>query len=202
MDPLIRTALRDELLALQSADLDLRARLVAEGTLFGGYHPEMTALHQRHAMRLREILAVHGWPGRSLVGEDGSAAAWLLLQHSITDPALMKRAEPLVEAAVRSGDAPGAHLAYLTDRIRTLQGLPQIYGTQHDWDEQGRMSPQPIEAAEGVEARRAAIGMESLASHTARLREQARREGAAPPADLAAYREEGLRWARSVGWRD
>lgn len=165
----MNAGLREELLRMQAADLQLRQRLVEEGVLHRGYHYEM--------------------------------AAWLVLQHCILDPELMRMALPLLGAAVDRGEAPPAHLAYLADRIRTLQGEPQLYGTQHDWDDAGQMSPLPMEDAEGVEARRGALGMESLAAHTFRLRAQVAREGAARPADLAAYRRERDEWARSTGWR-
>ena len=194
-------SLKDELLAMQSADLQLRSQLAAQGTLSPGYNEEMAALHRRNAARLGEILDEHGWPGRSLVGEAGCAAAWLVLQHSLLDPLLMMRALPLLEVAVRGDEAPPSQMAYLADRIRTLQGQPQLYGTQHDWDDIGQMSPLPIDDAAGVEARRSALGMETLVAHTARLREQVARERAAPPADLAAYRREAHEWARSLGWR-
>ncbi len=36
--------------------------------------------------RMREIVARVGWPGRRMVGDDGASAAWLLVQHSDTDP--------------------------------------------------------------------------------------------------------------------
>jgi hypothetical protein len=32
---------------------------------------ELLALHRRHAARFGEILTKHGWPGRTLVGDDG-----------------------------------------------------------------------------------------------------------------------------------
>lgn len=197
----MNAGLREELLRMQAADLQLRQRLVEEGVLHRGYHDEMAALHRRHAARFREVLNLHGWPGRPLVGDEGADAAWLVLQHCILDPELMRMALPLLGAAVDRGEAPPAHLAYLADRIRTLQGEPQLYGTQHDWDDAGQMSPLPMEDAEGVEARRGALGMESLAAHTFRLRAQVAREGAARPADLAAYRRERDEWARSTGWR-
>ena len=190
-----------ELAAMKAADLKLRDQLAAEGALSGGYNEEMAALHRKHAMRFREILEIHGWPGRSLVGEEGCAAAWLILQHSVLDPALMRRAQPMLEAAVHAGEAPPAHLAYLTDRIRTLQGELQVYGTQHDWDDQGQMSPLPIEDEAGVEQRRSMLGMEPLSAHTTRLREQVIRENQKAPADLAAHRKAGHEWARSLGWR-
>jgi hypothetical protein len=36
---------------------------------------------------LKEVLAEVGWPGQSMVGEDGAHAAWLLAQHADQDPA-------------------------------------------------------------------------------------------------------------------
>jgi len=56
-----------------------------------GYHPEMEALHRRHNARLRAIIAAHGWPGYSLVGEDGCRAAGSIVQHAILDPELQRR---------------------------------------------------------------------------------------------------------------
>ena len=197
----LNEAVREELLAMRDADLRLRSRLIASGTLFGAYNEEMASLHRKHATRLREILAAHGWPGHSLVGEDGCNAAWLLLQHAILDPPLMKSAQPLLEKAIQRGDVPPALLAYLVDRVQTLQGLPQVYGTQHDWDDFGNMSPLPIENAQSVEQRRAALGMETLESQTARLRKQATLDGDNGPADLEAYRRGANEWAMSIGWR-
>jgi hypothetical protein len=34
----------------------------------------------------RVILSTRGWPGWTLAGEDGAAAAWLLAQHADGDP--------------------------------------------------------------------------------------------------------------------
>jgi hypothetical protein len=193
--------LRDALLAMRDADRQLRDRLIASGTLFGGYNDEMAAMHRQQAARLGDILDAHGWPGRSLVGEEGCGAAWLVLQHAVLDPPLMKAALPLVERAVNRGEVPATHLAYLVDRIHTLQGLSQVYGTQHDWDDSGSLSPLPIADAHGVDERRAAMGMEALEAHTTRLRQQAVLDGASAPADLAAYRRGAHEWAKSRGWR-
>jgi hypothetical protein len=188
-------ALREELLAMAAADGALRARLVAERTLFDGYHPEMAALHRRHAARLAEIVASRGWPGRSLVGDDGAEAAWLVVQHAIGDPPVMRRCLPLLEAAAGRGEVPAWQPAYLLDRIRTLEGRPQRFGTQRDWDAGGRLSPEPLEDPEGVDARRAAVGLGPLEEGRAAV------DGEQPPADPEARRRAVDAWARGAGWR-
>src|SRR5262245_4939437 len=69
--------------------------------------------------RLWEILDDYEvWPGRHLVGDDGSRAAWLVAQHSIEDVGLQRRCLETLEIAVARNDADPVHLAYLTDRVR------------------------------------------------------------------------------------
>jgi hypothetical protein len=203
--PTTATAMNDtlrlELLQMQQADLNLRAELARDGSLFDGYAERLAELHRRHNARLQRILAEFGWPGRSLVGDDGAAAAWLLLQHAILEPNLMRSALPLLQEAVEAGEAEPKHLALLVDRIRTLEGRPQLYGTSHDWDANGELSPLPIEEPELVEARRRTVGLEPLAENTRRLRLQAAAEGEKPPVDLEQRGRELERWAREVGWR-
>jgi hypothetical protein len=50
---------------------------------------------------LKETVAEVGWPGRSMVGEDGAHAAWLLAQHADRDPAFQRRCLDLVTQAAR-----------------------------------------------------------------------------------------------------
>ena len=197
---MMNTTLRSELLALQRADLELRELLAKTGALSSGYNDRMAALHREHNARLRTILGVHGWPGRALVGDDGAEAAWLVLQHAILDPDLMRAAVTLVEKSVQVGDTEPQYLALLIDRIRTLEGRPQLYGSQHDWDELGILNPLPIEDAGDVDARRAGVGLEPLTERTQKLRAQAAAEGQRPPNDYREHRRAAREWARSVGW--
>ncbi|MGB8402049.1 DUF6624 domain-containing protein, partial [Bradyrhizobium sp.] len=78
--------LQRDLLAMREADLRVREELAHVGELESGYHPRMELLHRQNAERLRAIVAEHGWPGTAMVGEDGAQAAWLVLQHSISEP--------------------------------------------------------------------------------------------------------------------
>jgi hypothetical protein len=194
--------LRGELLAMAAEDRRVRAELAAEGSLGDGYHPRMEEVHVRNAAALTRIVEEHGWPGRSLVGEDGAHAAWLVLQHAIGNPPLQRRGLQLLREALERGEIPAAQVAYLEDRICFFEGRPQRYGTQYDWDENGKLSPHPIEGPEGVDERRRSVGLGPLAENTRRMREEATRSGDGPPRDREAQERKSLDWARSVGWRE
>ncbi len=111
---------------------------------------------------MRLVLARYGWPGRRLVGDEGSHGAWLLLQHADRDTALQRTALRLLENAVRSGDASRSDLAYLTDRVRVAEGRPQVYGTQLEYDSRGCAAPKPSEDPGQLDARRASAGLEPV----------------------------------------
>ena len=192
-------ALRNRLLELIREDDIVRARLAADGSLFNGYIPEMKAVHEANAAALDAILSEHGWPGSPLAGEDGAAAAWRIVQHAIGLPDFQRRCLELLEDAAARGEVPTWQPVYLSDRIRTWEGQPQLYGTQFDWDENGLMSPLPIEDPEGVDERRAAIGLPPLSEQIARIRRDSASEP--KPANLAERRREAHEWAVRTGWR-
>lgn len=102
---------------------------------------------------LDRIIAEHGWPGLTLVGVDGQRAAWLIAQHADDDIAFQKNCLDLIREAFVIGEAEANALAYLTDRILTHEGSPQMYGTQGG----GVTSP---EDEIRVDANRKAIGLE------------------------------------------
>lgn len=89
-------------------------------------------VRKRNTERLKEIINEYGWPGISLVGEDGSNAAWLLVQHSDHDLEFQKQALELLKQAVEKEDASKRNLAYLIDRVRVHSGQPQLFGTQFE----------------------------------------------------------------------
>jgi hypothetical protein len=119
-----------------------------------------------NAERMSEILDAHGWPGWSLVGREGSEAAWALVQHADADLELQKRGLRLLEAAVAADDASAGDLAYLTDRVRVAEGEPQLYGTQLQMGPDGEPMPRtPIEDEANLDARRAAAGLSTWAEY-------------------------------------
>jgi len=118
---------------------------------------EMHTVDAANTKRLKEIVAEHGWPGRSLVGRDGALAAFLIAQHADADPAFQERCLELMQAASPGEVSPG-DVAYLTDRVRVNSGQPQLYGTQF-WMPNGALVPRPIEDPDLLDARREAAGL-------------------------------------------
>ena len=191
-----------ELLAMAREDLDTRALLAGDGSLYAGYHPAMRAVHECNASRLLAILEIHGWPCQSLVGEAPARAAWLVLQHAIGSPALQRRGLALLRDAAARQEVPAWQVAMLEDRILVFEGREQRFGTQFDWDPQGQLSPLPIEDAANVDARRHEVGLASLAEDIEAKRAAAARDGERRPADWARREQEKLQWLQSAGWRD
>jgi hypothetical protein len=196
-----RDALGAELVAMAEEDLRVRAELARSGVLFDGYHPRMRELHERNAARLAAIMDEHGWPGRSLVGAQAADAAWLILQHAIGNPAVQRRGLLLLAEAALKGEASPVHVAMLEDRIRAAEGKGQRYGTQYDWDEQGVLSPLPVDDEPNVDKRRLELGLAPLAADTERKRREAAESGMRPPRNWSARQREKEEWLRSTGWR-
>jgi len=161
------SALRRELLSMVDADQQVRQGFGSQ------MEPEkvarMQAVDAKHTARMKAIIVEHGWPGRSLVGEDGAHAAWLLVQHA--DASFMAQCLPLMDHAVSAGEASATDYAYLLDRVRMNQGKPQVYGTQFTSGADGKFVLYPVEDAEHVDERRRAVGLPSMAEYERKIRE-------------------------------
>jgi hypothetical protein len=184
-EPAKDRALQRELLAMAKVDQDARAAAVAGHLKDPKVFKHAQAVDRKNTARMKEILAAHGWPGRSLVGPTASQAAWLLVQHADQDPAFQEQALTLLADAVKHHEAEGRDLAYLTDRVRDAQHKPQLYGTQFV-NQKGTWVAAPIEDEAHVDERRAAVGLPPLAVYRQQLMQ---RYGAtAPPLSDAGTR--------------
>lgn len=158
--------LRQELLRRREADQAVRA---AAKQQVRGEADDAMRVDRDNSAWLAHVLGVQGWPGWHLVGEDGATAAWLLAQHADEQPDLQRRCLRLLRRAVSNGDAPRWQWAYLLDRVLLAENRPQLFGTQVTV-RAGDYQPRPLRDPGGVDARRAAVGLQPLADYLARMR--------------------------------
>jgi hypothetical protein len=151
------TELRAELLRRVAVDQEARRAVDTEA---------MAVADSENLPWLKQVVTSVGWPGRSLVGEDGAHAAWLLAQHADSDPGFQRRCLDLLTAAVADGEATAVEQAYLTDRVLLAEGKPQEYGTQAIARD-GGFQPRNLREPDRVDERRASVGLGSLAEYLA-----------------------------------
>jgi hypothetical protein len=190
--------LYNELLELRAEDQRVREELIASGELGGAYVPRMEAVHLKNAARLRELIALHGWPAEDIAGKDGAEAAWLITQHAIGEPEFQRHALELLRACATEGRLPAWHAAYLEDRIAMHENRSQRYGTQWlDDPFDGRIRPWPLADPQHVNELRAQVGLKPLAPIPER--------GPELNPDQRRAIEENQRWWEqwllSKGWR-
>jgi hypothetical protein len=188
-------SLEKALLDMEARDQALRTELTAAGELNARYHAKLEELHRANASRLRQIIAVFGWPGLTLVGEKGARAAWRIALHSITEPAFMRQCRDLLDAASQHNDAPRWQFAIIDDRVHVYEGRPQRYGTQLRNGPNG-LEPHPLENESRVNSMRMQAGLPPLAQTVAKARAQPQ----PPAADQAAGEAAELELRRSSGW--
>ena len=148
-------ALRDELLAMREHDQQARKATTQEE--FRKW-VETDAANQK---RLKEIVARHGWPTYSMVGQDAADAAWLIVQHSDSDKDFQLKVLDMMGRLVKQGEASAKLYAYLYDRTHA----PQRYGTQGSCVSRQEWQPYEIEDIAGVDGRRRELGMPPLAEY-------------------------------------
>lgn len=123
---------------------------------------EMAKTDAANLGRVKSILNLFGWPGKTLVGERASAAAWTVVHHA--DLATQKMYIDVMAKAADVGELRPALFAQSIDRIAIREGRKQTYGTQFH-EAGGAMIPDPIDDEEHVDERRAKVGLPSLAEH-------------------------------------
>jgi len=150
-----------ELHKMSQADQDMRMKAQANMDEWDN------SIDARNTARLKEIIAEIGWPTISKVGAEASQAAWLLIQHAYAEADFMKRCLELMKQTPH--DVRPANIAFLEDRLLTMENKPQVYGTQFRNVGDG-WEPFPIEDPKHVDERRASVGLNTLAENEARIK--------------------------------
>ena len=162
---------REQRLRMESVEFCLEHKLTAGTVDLESLDPKVAAIYNALKRRLedadnqnliwlKEVVAKHGWPSKSLVGGQGAKDAWLLVQHADTDRDFQQKCLDQMKTLPKDEVDP-RDTAYLTDRVLVGTGKRQLYGTQVIFKD-GKLIPNPIENPDQVDERRKAIGMESL----------------------------------------
>lgn len=124
----------------------------------------MIATDSTNLIEVRRMLDERGWLGDDVVGRTGNSALFLVIQHA--DLAVQEHYLPMMRQAVRKGDARGADLALLEDRVLMRQGKRQIYGSQIGrFPDSGEFYLSPLEDPDNVDKRRAEVGLQPLSDY-------------------------------------
>lgn len=102
------------------------------------YSSEQAQLDEKNIRIVAKIIDSVGWIGKDKIGEKANDAIFLTIQHA-NKLETMEKYLPIMIEAVNKGNAEKKQLAYLIDRIETLNGRKQIYGTQYSVNGNGKI---------------------------------------------------------------
>jgi len=163
-----RPDLLRELLIRRDTDQNLRAALL---TGHREAYDQLLCIDDENTKWLEKVVNEIGWPGVSLVGDEGAHAAWILAQHADRHPSFQRGCQMLMQEAVARGEALPADLAHLTDRVLLAEGKEQIYGTQTTARDR-RFIACRLRDPDRVDELRASVGLEPLEIYLQSVLEQ------------------------------
>jgi hypothetical protein len=173
----INQELQTELLEMARADQGLRDRAMAlmqglpeSQAEFMLFIDEQNELNTKNFARLEEIVATYGWPGRSLVGAEGTDAALIIFSHATLDQ--QKALLPMLREAVAAGQMTASQLARREDSILVNDGKSQIYGTYFVSDSDGHPMLAPVQDPANLEERRSSVGLPSMEEQFRQLEQE------------------------------
>lgn len=165
-------SIRAELEAMRETDQKYRLEVIELEKKLGRDAPEVKAawdkqkkIDTHNIRRLEEIVAQHGWPGKTQYGTMAASAAFLILQHS--ELSYQKKYLPLARAAAQKGEMQASSLALLEDRIRLREGQKQLYGSQVTRNSAGEWEPLPLDDEAKVHELRVSVGLNPLSEYLA-----------------------------------
>jgi len=165
----------EKLHSIEDADQLYRAEVETIRDSLGATTDEYSAALRKmqeadslNLITVREILDTRGWLGPEVIGQSGSTALFLVIQHA--DLATQEFYLPMLREAVELGDAHPVHLAYLEDRVRLRKGERQVYGSQI-WTlpDDDTYVVAPLEDPMQVDERRVTLRLPTMASYARRF---------------------------------
>ncbi len=149
------------------------------------------AFRQDTDARLRTIVALHGWPGRRMVGDEAAASFFFLFGHADDANAWRLTQLPTIERVFREDHVAARLYAHLHDRLADVAGEPQIYGSimgPGNTPGGAKLYAPLIDNVKAADVRRAAIGLPSIETDLSAFRDGA---------DIGPYM---MPMTKGVGW--
>lgn len=157
--------IEEELLEMGEKDQEMQERALEDADAWD------SDLMKKHTKKLREIIDQIGWPVPEKVGREASEAAFLIAQHADHNPSFQEEVLDLLKE-LPDDQIDQYQIAYLEDRVRVAEGKDQLYGTQFQEDDEGRIAPYPIADEDGLDERREAVGLPSYDTYLAELKKE------------------------------
>ncbi|MGH8121722.1 MAG: DUF6624 domain-containing protein, partial [Rudaea sp.] len=135
MGPVVLPKLQAQLLEWMKSDQDVRKGLTVESMSdprqAKRFMRRMHDVDELNYRRIKNVIDEFGFPTRKMVGGDGSAAAFLLVQHQTFHPEFQQFVLDIMTPLAKRGDVDQGQYALLLDRVLIEgQHKPQRYGTQ------------------------------------------------------------------------
>ena len=167
----VNLELMAELETILQTDQEQRGQMRAISDKYGWKSPKMDSLWRLqnysdsvNTLRIEEIIAEYGYPGKSLVGEAQASTAFLVIQHA--DLAIQEKYLPIITKAANDGEVRWSSVALLVDRVNMRKGEKQIYGSQINSDpETGKYFFAPIANPHKIDSVRATVGLGPIQSY-------------------------------------
>lgn len=170
-EPNLNEALAAQLDTIYAEDQTYRKQIDEIEKQYGFQSKEMDAQWKTIAQKdssnvgkVKVILDKYGWLGRDVVGSQGNATLFLVIQHA--NQATQEKYLPMMREAVKNGKAQPSSLALLEDRVALKQGKKQIYGSQIAQNPKtGVYYLSPLDDPGNVDKRRAEVQLPPLSEY-------------------------------------
>ncbi|OGN15193.1 MAG: hypothetical protein A3G02_00335 [Candidatus Yanofskybacteria bacterium RIFCSPLOWO2_12_FULL_44_13b] len=124
------------------------------------------SIDKKNIKELKKIVYKVGWPDKKLVGVKAALGAWLIVQHGVFNIEFQKYCLGLLKKAVADKKMPQFTVPFLIDRIKMVEGKPQLFGTQFfKKTRSGKLHLWKIYNKKGIDKRRKKCGLEPLKNH-------------------------------------
>ena len=115
-------------------------------------------------IQVEAIIEKYGWLGYNQIGSQANTALFMVIQHS--NLKTWQNYLPIIQIALKNGNAKASQLALLQDRLNLFEGRKQNFGSQIIWSiGKNKYLVLPLNDPDNVDKRRKEVGLSTLAEY-------------------------------------